>query len=60
MAHQFRHVGRRMGGLRRWVAVGEVGQEDLLARLVRERMGTNGKEEGLRDPGVALEGIFGE
>jgi NADPH-dependent 2,4-dienoyl-CoA reductase/sulfur reductase-like enzyme len=40
------------------IAVGEVGQTELLARLVKERVATNGREEELRDPGVALEGLF--
>jgi 3-phenylpropionate/trans-cinnamate dioxygenase ferredoxin reductase subunit len=47
------------GRIAQVIAFGDVGQKDLLARLVRERVGTNGKEEQLRDPGVALEGIFG-
>ncbi|HEY1922570.1 MAG TPA: FAD-dependent oxidoreductase, partial [Tepidisphaeraceae bacterium] len=43
------------GRIAQVIAVGEVGSTDVLARLVRERVATNGKEEELRDPGFALE-----
>ncbi len=48
------------GRIAQVISVGEVGQTELLARLVKERVATNGREEELRDPGVGLERIFGE
>jgi NADPH-dependent 2,4-dienoyl-CoA reductase/sulfur reductase-like enzyme len=48
------------GRIAQVIAVGKVGQTELLARLVRERVSTSGREEELRDPGFGLDKIFGE
>jgi 3-phenylpropionate/trans-cinnamate dioxygenase ferredoxin reductase subunit len=58
---QFIEIGVAADGrIAQVIALGNVGQKDLLARLVRERVATDGKEDQLRDPGFGLERIFAE
>ena len=48
------------GWLFKFRGVETMSQAELLARLVRERVSTSGREEELRDPGFGLDKIFGE
>ncbi|HEX4052660.1 MAG TPA: FAD-dependent oxidoreductase [Tepidisphaeraceae bacterium] len=56
---RFVEIGVDAGGrIAQVIAVGDLAQKELLGRLVRERVATEGKEEQLRDPNLPLEEIL--
>ncbi len=56
---RFVEIGVDAGGrIAQVIAVGDLERKELLGRLVRQRVATEGKEDRLKDPNLPLEQIL--